>query len=116
VFRLKIGSIVNIFSISRFCHVGELLIAITICGLLTQFAYAAEQVMPPDKSATVTNPRSNAIQNASSLLSTNKGSLSSDCAVICIFCHIPHGSNHTIEDLKWTRNTKVVPSRIPTTN
>jgi hypothetical protein len=90
------------------------MIAILLCALLAQSAYADEPVTPPDKSAIST--RNNPIQNASSLISSGKSGITKNCDVICIFCHIPHGPNHSIEDLKWTQNTKVSPTKIPTTN
>ena len=112
--HIKIGSIVNSISFRSFCQHGELMIAMIFCVLLAQSAYADEPVIPPDKSDI--GSRNNPIQNATSLISTSKSGNSKNCDVICIFCHIPHGPNRSIEDLKWTQNNKVSPTRIPTTN
>jgi hypothetical protein len=113
------GATVNILSISSSCRTGQLLVAMAVCTVLTQSAYADGQSVTSDRHPDIDNiatTRINMTQSTAPLNSTKKNSVRNNFAEICVFCHIPQGANNTTAAAQWNTNIKYSPATSPTTN
>jgi len=113
------GAIVNILSISSSCRTGQLLVAMAACAVLMQSAYAGDPIVTSDRRTDIDNiatTRINLPQSTAPLDSTKKNSVRNNFAEICVFCHIPQGTNNTTAAPRWKTNINYSPDTSPTTN
>jgi hypothetical protein len=77
-------------------RVGNCLLAMVCCAMLTQSAYAGSSSVAPDNDTNTGNTANihhDTTQRSAPLNSNNRGGGKIDYANICIFCHLPNMAN-----------------------